>query len=131
MTRQSNKIQPIYRYSEAFKQQVVQEIEIGKHNLSSARKAYGIRGDETIQIWIRKMGKLELLNKIVRIEMPQEKDQMKELKRQNKELKEALVKMQVKQLRTESDLEVAMELLGYTDTEAFKKKLEELQSKKQ
>ena len=131
MTRQTQSRAVTYRYSEAFKQKVVNEIESGHHSIYSAKRAYGIGGDGTLYYWIKKMGKLTLLNKIVRIEMPQEKDQIKELQGQIKELKEALVKMQVKQLRTDCDLEVAMEMLGYTDIEEFKKKLKGNQSGKQ
>jgi len=130
MTRQTRKGRPIHRYSEAFKQKVISEIESGHHSLHSAQQAYQIGGDATISNWINKMGKLELLNKIVRIEMPQEKDQIKELKAQVKELKEALIQTRLKELRADCDLEVAMEMLGYKDKEAFKKKLEQYQSKK-
>jgi transposase len=130
MTRQTQSNSLTYRYSEAFKQKIVNEIENGNHSIYSAKEAYGIKGDGTIYYWIKKMGKLELLNKIVRIEMPQEKDQLKELKAQIKELKEALIQTQLKELRADCDLEVAMEMLGYKDKEEFKKKLEQYQSKK-
>ena len=62
--------------------------------------------------------------------MPQENDQLRELKKQNKELKEALVKMQLKHLRSEADLEVALKELGYNSKEDFEKKQKANQSKK-
>ena len=44
--------------------------------------------------------------------MPQEKYKIKALKEEITELKEAIVQTQVKALRAESDLEVAIEMLG-------------------
>jgi transposase-like protein len=77
------------RYSLCFKQKVVKEIEEGL-GISEARRRYGIGGGATIQQWIRKFGKNDLLNKIVRVEMKGEKDRIKELEREVKKLKEAL-----------------------------------------
>ena len=49
-------------YSEAFKMQVVEEIRQGKFvSVLQAQKAYGICGMNTIQAWIKKYGKEELL----------------------------------------------------------------------
>lgn len=130
MTGQKGTGRVIPRYSEAFKAQIVKEIETGKHTIASSMRAYDIKGAETISLWMKKMGKLGLLNKVVRIQMPKEKDKITKLNQEIKQLKEAVVQMQIKQLRTDCDLEVAMEMLGYGDVELFKKKLEELQSKK-
>ncbi len=131
MKRQQRTRGSYIRYSESFKQKVVSEIETGRHTIYSAKATYGIPGDGTVYHWIRKMGKLHLLSKKIHIEMPKERDQVKDLKSEVKSLKEAMIQLQLKQLRAECDLEVAMEMLGYTDPEAFKKKLESIQSKKQ
>ena len=69
----------IYRYSQAFKLKVVGEIESGKLTIEGARKVYGIGGTNSIQNWIKKFGKLELLNKVVRIEMKDEVSRIKQL----------------------------------------------------
>jgi len=53
----------------SFKQKVISEIESGKLSKSEARRIYGISGETTIQNWIKKLGKLHLLNKVVRIEL--------------------------------------------------------------
>ena len=56
----------VVRYSEAFKLQVVSEIESGKFkSLHEAQKRYGIRGSGTITYWINQYGKNHLLNKVV------------------------------------------------------------------
>ena len=61
------------RYSLGFKQKVVSEIETGELTLGDAQRIYDIRGSDTIQNWMRKLGKNHLLNKVVRIEMKDEK----------------------------------------------------------
>lgn len=112
------------RYSEAFKLQVVQELESGKlGGVQEARERYGIGGNETIQRWLRNYGKNHLLGKVVRVEKPGERDQLRVLKRENDELKRALADAHMKSVLYESWFEVACEELGVTDLDAFKKKL--------
>lgn len=79
----------ITRYSIGFKQMVVREIESG-HGIAAIRSKYGIKGWGTINTWLRRFGKQHLINKVVRIETMEEKDQIKELQRQLKEAKVAL-----------------------------------------
>lgn len=94
-----------YRYSTAFKQKVISEIESGKLTIAEARRIYDIKGCGTIQYWIKKYGKNHLLNKVVRIEMKDEKDRVKELERQKQELESALAQSQLKVLCLESLIE--------------------------
>lgn len=63
----------INRYSIAFKQKIINEVESGKYTIAECKKIYGIPGSATIQDWIKKYGKNYLLNKVVRIEMKDEK----------------------------------------------------------
>jgi transposase-like protein len=49
----------VIRYSEAFKQQVVDEIESGDASILSVQRKYGIGGAQTIQTWLIKFGKLK------------------------------------------------------------------------
>lgn len=86
----TKEIKLINRYSFGFKQKVVREIEEEGLSIISARRRYGIKGGYTIQSWLEKFGKNHLLNKIVRIEMKEEKDRIKELESEVKRLKEAL-----------------------------------------
>lgn len=99
----------VLRYSMAFKQKVVGEIESGKLTASEACRLYDIGGSTTIPRWLKKMGKNHLLAKVVRIEMKDEKDQVKELKRQKKELESALAQEHLKNLVLESLVEAAGE----------------------
>jgi len=80
----------IVRYSISFKQKVVQEIEEEGLSFSQAARRYGIKGGETLQKWVVTFGKNHLLNKIVRVEMKDEKDRVKELEAEIKRLKLAL-----------------------------------------
>ena len=79
----------INRYSISFKQMIVREIESGQ-GITTTQHKYGIKGCGTIYNWLRSFGKNHLLNKVVRIETMEEKDQVKELQRQLKEAKVAL-----------------------------------------
>ena len=100
------------RYSEAFKLHVISEIESGSLTVESARRRYDIKGGETVQKWLRRYGKNHLLGKVIRVERPDEKDQVKELKGKIRELESALAQSQVKMLALESLLEVAEEHYG-------------------
>ena len=80
----------IIRYSEAFKQKVIGEIEEGKYSIAEARRIYDIKGCGNIYSWLKKYGKNHLIGKIVRIEMKGEKDRLKELEKENQRLKEAM-----------------------------------------
>ena len=93
------------RYSLAFKQKVVSEIESGKFSLSQVRKIYDINGAQTLYKWLRKLGKGHLIEKIVRIEMKDEKDKLKELQQKNQQLESALAQTQLKLLMSEALLE--------------------------
>jgi len=97
------------RYSEAFKHKVVSEIESGHLSLSEAKRVYDIPGGGTIQNWIEQLGKSQLLNKVIRIEMKDEKDRIKELERQKQALESALAQAQLKIISLESLIKVAEE----------------------
>lgn len=77
------------RYSISFKKQVVEELENGSA-ISFLQKKYGIRGADTIQNWVKSLGRYHLLNKTVRIETMDEKDRLKQLEAENRKLREAL-----------------------------------------
>jgi|WetSurMetagenome_2_1015567.scaffolds.fasta_scaffold117721_1 transposase-like protein len=100
------------RYSIAFRQKVVSEIENGTFSISHAQMVYDITGATTIQTWLKKFGKNHLLNKVVRIEMKDETSKIKELKKQKQELESALAQAQLKIICLESTIEAAEEM-GY------------------
>jgi transposase-like protein len=52
-------------------------------SISEVNRRYGIKGGATVQSWIKKFGREDLLNKVVRIEMKGEKDRLKTVRRLN------------------------------------------------
>ena len=112
----------VIRYSQAFKREVVDEIDKEGLGLNEARRRYGVKGIGTIENWIRQMGNLELLPRMIRVEKPDEKDRIKELEKQIRQLKEALSDTQVKDLIAETQLEIVCRQQGL-DAEKVKKKL--------
>ncbi len=100
------------RYSTAFKLKVISEIESGKHTIAEVRRIYDIGGTSTVQKWIQKYGKNYLLNKVIRIQMKDEKDKIKELKNHIKVLERALSQSQVDNLCWRSLVEAINEQYG-------------------
>lgn len=95
------------KYSVSFKQKVVREIEEGKLSLSDASQLYNIKGGSTIQQWIKKMGKNHLLNKIVRIELTDEVNMLKQREKEKRELESALAQAHLKIMSLEKMIEIA------------------------
>ena len=112
----------VVRYSEAFKMQLIQELESGKlDSIEHARRSYGIAGTTTIQKWLKKYGRNDLRAKVVRVEKPNEQDQVKRLRNEVKALKSALAETQVENLVNRSVYEVLCNEVG-VDPGEFKKK---------
>ena len=110
------------RYSEAFKRQVVDEIARGKFSSPyKAQMAYGIRGNGTVERWIRKYGREDLLPKRIRVETMEEIDRLKEARKRIKELEAALADAHIDNCLEHAFLEIACERMevGLAD---FKKK---------
>ena len=110
------------RYSEAFKRQVVEELGSGLfETIEQARRAYGIRGCETVRRWVAKYGRDQLRPKRIRIETMKEANELREARKRIRELEAALADAHIDQCLEESYLEIACERLG-SDPDAFKKK---------
>lgn len=110
----------VIRYSEAFKHQVVDEVESGDASILSVQRKYGIGGAQTIQTWLIKFGKLHSLPKLVRVETPDEKRELKILEEENRKLKEALIDAQIGKVYAQSKFEVLCEQFNISKTEAEK-----------
>ena len=110
----------VIRYSEAFKQQVVDEIESGDTSIHSVQRKYGIGGAHTIQTWLINFGKLHSLPKLVRVETPDEKRKLKLLEEENRKLKEALIDSQIGKVYAQSKFEVLCEQFNISKEEAEK-----------
>jgi transposase-like protein len=113
----------VVRYSEAFKLQVLRELEEGRFgSRSAAERAYGIKGKSTVVKWIRKYGKTNLQSKVIHVQEPKEVDEIRALRKQVRELKEALADAHIDIKLGEAYLELACEAAGIEDVEGFKKK---------
>ena len=111
------------RYSEAFKQQLLRELEEGKFaSVQAMGRAYGVRGGATIQRWIRGYGRLHLLRKVVRVETPKEVNEAKELRKRVRELEKALADAHIDSRLDAAYLRIACRAAGIEDVEDFKKK---------
>ena len=114
----------IVRYSMSFKHQVVGELETGRFSsISEAQEHYGITGASTIRNWLVRYGRSHLCAKVVHVEKPNEKDQIKALKKQIKQLKEALGQTQAENVINQEFLKIACEQMGQ-DLDSFKKKVD-------
>lgn len=112
----------VIRYSMAFKQQVLSDLEAGRFgSILEARSHYGIRGASTIRRWLGRYGRNHLIPKVVRVETPDEAERMRELQRRVRDLEQALGRTQLERMLDESYLRLACEALG-TDVGSFKKK---------
>ena len=110
------------RYSEAFKRQVVGELERGRHSsVEKARRVYGIRGSMTVWKWVRKYGSEDLLPKRVRIETLKEQDELKAARKRIRELEAAVADAHIDHCLEKAYFHVACDRMG-VDPEDFKKK---------
>lgn len=110
------------RYSEAFRLNVIGEIETGKFSGPfAAAQAYGIKGSETVTGWLRRYGRTDLMKQKVLITTMEEHDEKKALRKRVSDLEKALADTHMKGLLGDAYLEIACERLGMDPAE-FKKK---------
>jgi transposase-like protein len=111
------------RYSEAFKQQVLRELSEGKFaSVQAAARAYGIRGGSTIQKWMRRYGRTDLLRKVLRMETPQEISEVQQLRQRVRSLEKALADAHVDLKLADAYVQIACQTAGIADVDGFKKK---------
>ena len=111
------------RYSEAFKLQVLREIEEGRFATRvGACRAYGIRGQGTIERWAVKYGKNHLVGKVIRVETPKEVSEVKALRKRVRDLEKALASERLDHMLGDAYLNIACRAAGIEDVDDFKKK---------
>ena len=108
MNKNSNERMQV-RYSDAFKLKVVQDIEKGKLTISEARRLYEINGTNTVYRWLRKYGKNDLIQKVVRIEMKDEKSQLKKKDERIRELESVIASLTLHNICLQSYVDVVNE----------------------
>ena len=110
------------RYSEPFKLKILDELSTGKYTKSQLGKLYAI-APTTINEWIRKYERKDLMNTRVMIETKDEITRIKALQKEIKQLKQLVIKKDLDELVSDSYLEVAAQKLGYKNVFELKKKL--------
>ena len=108
--------------AEPFKLKMLDELTTGKLNKSQLGKLYGIN-PTTINEWIRKYNRKDLMNTRIKVETKDEITRIKALQKEIKQLKKLLLKKDLDAMVLESYLEVAAEDLGYKSVAELKKKL--------
>jgi len=111
------------RYSEAFKLKILAELSTGKYSKRELGNIYGIDRN-TINIWIKKYDRKDLMNTRIMVENLDEISRIKALQKEIEQLKKLLIKKDIDHLVLESYLKVAAENLGYKSVEELKKNLD-------
>ena len=110
------------RYSEGFKLKILSELSSGKYSKRELSRIYGLH-HSTINEWIKKYDRKDLMNTRIMVENKDEISRLKELQKEIDQLKKLLIKKDLDKLVTDSYLEVAAENLGYKNVEELKKNL--------
>jgi len=116
-----SEIKPAIRYSEAFKMQVVRELEAGGINYSQMMRKYGIRGDGTLKDWVVRYGNGSI-GKVIRVEQPKETNENEQLRRRNRALEKALADTNIELALERQYTKLACARAGIKDVAEFKKK---------
>ncbi len=116
-----SEIKTAIRYSEAFKLQIVRELEAGGINVAQIRRKYGIGGGRAIRGWIERYGNGSL-GKVIRVETPKERNEQAELKQRVRALEEALADANLELALERQYTRLACERAGIKDVGEFKKK---------
>ena len=110
------------RYSEGFKLKILAELSTGKYTKSELGRRYGVNRN-SINKWIKKYDRKELMNTRIRVETNDELDRLKALQKEIAQLKDLLLKKDLENLMLDSYLEVAARNLGYKNVDELKKSL--------
>ena len=116
------KKQIIRRYSESFKLKILSELSTGNYNKRDLGRIYGLQ-NSTINEWIKKYDRKDLMNTRVIVETKDEISRLKALQKEVEQLKDLLIKKDMDKVVLDSYLEVAAENLGYKNAEELKKNL--------
>jgi transposase len=114
-------MKPTIRYSEAFKMELVRELDGGNISIRRARQKYGIGGATTVRKWVRKYGNGNH-GRVIRVEKPEELNEKEQLKRRVRALERALADTNIDLALERQYTRLACERAGIQDVVEFKKK---------
>ena len=114
-------MEPQIRYSEAFKIEVVRELEREDLPYERLQRKYGIKGNGTIQSWVRKYGNGSR-GKVIRVERPREINERQVLKERVQRLEKLLADANLDLALERAYTHLACQRAGIKDVAEFKKK---------
>jgi transposase-like protein len=114
--------QVIRRYSEGFKLKILAELSTGKYSKKQLGSIYGI-DRSTINEWIKKYDRKDLMNTRIMIENQDEISRLKALQKEIEQLKKLILKKDLEMLVNDSYLEALAEKHGYKNVAELKKNL--------
>ena len=121
MRKEKKEIEAAIRYSEAFKMQIVRELEAGGITFGGLRRKYGIKGAGTVQLWVSQYGNGSV-GKVIRVQKPEERDEQAMMRRRIRALEQALADKEIDLALERQFTRLACERAGIKDLEEFKKK---------
>jgi transposase-like protein len=101
----------LHRYSISFKQAVVADVTSGQYTVLEAARIHDIKF-QMIYRWLKQYGGPGSQTRIVRIEMPDERNRILKLEQEKQALEKALAHAQLKIMTLEATLEVLEERTG-------------------
>ena len=119
--KEKSEIKPAIQYSEAFKIQLVRELEAGGINFDQMMRKYGIRGCGTLRRWVGRYGN-GTIGKMIRVETPQETNELQRLKERVKRLEAVLADTNLDLALERQYTRLACARAGIKDVAEFKKK---------
>jgi len=121
MSQKTCGIREEIRYSEAFKMEVVRELEAGGLAFDAVSLKYGIKGTMTVSRWVRQYGN-GTRGKVIRVEKPGEINELKRLTERVHRLESALADANIDAALERASTRLACQRAGITDVAEFKKK---------
>jgi transposase-like protein len=115
------KKEPIKRYSQAFKQQVVREYEAGA-SIYSLRNKYGIGAHKTVERWVKQYGRCGYRSELVVIQTVKDQMEVKAMKQHIAELEAALAASVLENRMLKTTIEVASDAMEVDLKKNFGKK---------
>jgi len=101
--------------------EIVREVEVSGKSFEEIRRKYGIRGCDTVQTWVRRYGN-GTRGKIIRVEKPEEINELKQLQQRTRRLESALADANLELALERQYTRLACERAGIKDVAEFKKK---------
>jgi transposase len=101
--------------------EAVRELESGDLPYVEIQRKYGIKGSVTVVKWVRKYGNGSR-GKVIRVERPEEINELKRLKGRVRQLESALADANIEAALERAYTRLACQRAGITDVAEFKKK---------